>query len=748
MNYIARLFALIFLLFLICGVGGTCFGSPIVLARDGSSSYKVVVSSQASETEGYAAMELVYFLGEISGTKLQVITDAAEASGPEIVLGKTSRLSLSDIPAKLHPQKQEGYVIYRKGNSLYIMGGIPRGTLYGVYDLLEMELGCRFLTPDVNYIPKHSTLSLDFKSWKYDPPMEYRQIWTALTDEWLTRRRLNVNGAANIIPIESKTGKIPWINPTFCHSFGVLLPSSEYFKDHPEYFSLINGKRVGTIPSGDADSQLCLSNPDVFRIVLEHVRKIVEDAERRDPEGNNGRLLVTVTENDNDMYCQCDNCKKINAEEGSPNGGTLMRFVNGIAREIGRDHPNVDIETLAYGQMPAPPKTKPEKNVVIRWARWLTNAYPLESKHNKNNQGLCNEIKNWHKSTNRVYHWGYYTNFSDYFSPYPQMNNIDHNIRVLVKNGVTGMFAENSNEPGAELLYLRAYLLTKCMWRPETNGRKTIEEFCHLYYGKAGNKVLEYVDYLNNNFQNIEKSSDFPNSFVVKANQILSQAEGLGETAEIRQRVAVVRMPIWKMMLDRAFSSSGKVADLPVTWQFKFDADDSGMTENWYKLTDFSSWKPMKTTDWWTNQGESRRGIGWYGTSFEIPQNKKENLSLFFGAIDGYCDIYVDGEKIGEQKKDPALTWDQPFSVKLPSDIKSGKHILVIRVLKQNYSAGIWRPVSIVDNSLPLSAELREAGERFISVGRSINLVLLSNSNENAESSYYPVLRAFLDGHK
>ncbi len=745
MNYITRLFALIFVVF---GWGSACFGGPIVLARDGGSSYRVVISRQASETEEYAAKELTYFLGEISGVKLQVITDAVQTSGPEIVLGKTSRLSLSDIPAKLRPKKQEGYVIYRKGDSLYILGGIPRGTLYGVYDLLEMELGCRFLAPDVNYIPKHSHLSIDFKSRKYDPPMEYRQIWTPLSNEWLTRRRMNVNGPGNIIPIESKTGNIPWIRPTFCHSFGVLIPASEYFAEHPEYFALVDGKRVGRVRGDTADSQPCLSNPDVFRIVLARVKQIAMDAQRQDPTGNSGRILITVSENDNDSFCQCDNCKKINAEEGSPYGGTLMRFVNGIAREIAKDHPNVDIETLAYGQMPAPPKTKPEKNVVIRWARWLTNAYPLDSKSNKNNWGLYNEIRNWHKSNTRVYHWGYYTYFGDYLAPYPHLNNLDNNIRILVKNGVTGMFGQCANEPGAELLQLRAYLLTQCMWRPETNGRKTIEEFCHLYYGKAGNKILEYVNYLNNNFKDKVKTEDFPDSFVVTANQLLSEAEGLGENAEIRHRVAVARMPIWKMMLERSYTAIGKVVDLPIDWNFKFDADDSGLKAEWFKLTSFTGWQTMKTTDWWTNQGETRRGIGWYAATFEIPNGKADELALFFGAIDGYSDIYVDEEKIGEQKIDPAYTWNKPLSVKLPATIGTGKHTVVVRVFKPNFLAGIWRPVTVVDNSQPIPANIREAGERFISVGKSINLIMLRESSETAEGSYYPVIQAFLDSHK
>ena len=40
------------------------------------------------------------------------------------------------------------------------MGNIPRGTLYGVYDFLHEELGCRFLAPEVNHVPSKPTLKV------------------------------------------------------------------------------------------------------------------------------------------------------------------------------------------------------------------------------------------------------------------------------------------------------------------------------------------------------------------------------------------------------------------------------------------------------------------------------------------------------------------------------------------------------------------------------------------------------------
>jgi hypothetical protein len=53
--------------------------------------------------------------------------------------------------------------------------------------------------------------------------------------------------------------------------------------------------------------------------------------------------------------------------------------------------------------------------------------------------------------------------------------------------------------------------------------------------------------------------------------------------------------------------------------------------------------------------------------------------------------------KIGEQKSPAALMWDKSFTIPLPEDFDpSITNNLSIRVEKDAYAAGIWKPVSIV----------------------------------------------------
>ena len=48
------------------------------------------------------------------------------------------------------------------------------------------------------------------------------------------------------------------------------------------------------------------------------------------------KYLVNVTVNDNPYFCKCGPCVAVNQEEGTVEGGTKMRFVNALGRQLAR----------------------------------------------------------------------------------------------------------------------------------------------------------------------------------------------------------------------------------------------------------------------------------------------------------------------------------------------------------------------------------------------------------------------------
>ncbi|MCH8962875.1 MAG: DUF4838 domain-containing protein, partial [Bacteroidetes bacterium] len=47
------------------------------------------------------------------------------------------------------------------------------------------------------------------------------------------------------------------------HSYYHYLPPVQYFKDHPEWYSLVDGERVSS------GGQLCLTNPEMLQELVE-----------------------------------------------------------------------------------------------------------------------------------------------------------------------------------------------------------------------------------------------------------------------------------------------------------------------------------------------------------------------------------------------------------------------------------------------------------------------------------------------
>ena len=745
----------------------------LVLSDDGTTSYRIVVAKEAHAGELYAAKELAHFLGEMTGAAFPVVTDDEAPIRDELVVGATRRMTFDELPQDLRPEAFEGFAIVRKGAKLFFLGKITRGTLYAVYDFLDMDLGVRFFSPDLTYVPKHDVLTVDMESRKYNPPLEWRCINIFEDMDWGARNRLN--GIWTLGVKEGMLGGVrivgyPW------HSFDALVPVSEYFDKHPEYFSEVNGKRISL------NTQLCLTNPDVLNIVIEKLRENVREFMSRPGVRPDMLYIVSVTQNDwPTNYCQCDRCSAVDAEEGGPSG-TMIRFVNQVAEALEPEFPNVLVHTFAYQYTMAPPKkTKPRKNVamfVVPGAIGFIQHMPFD--HPCNAEAL-QTLKSWSAISERIHVWLYGTWSRPYVQAPGAILNADNVMRTLVACGVRGVYSQACQTKDAALLDLRKYLWAQLMWRPEQDARQIVEEFCTHYYGPAAQKVLELIDLVDHAFVDAteqafrlhydpsdperlpgdvheivevagqERRQSY--AFCEMEDRILVEAERLADTPERKLRVATLRLGPWYHMVDYYLGRVGKVMDLPILWKFRLDPDNVGLQEKWYALDSYVDWADIRTDDFWTKQGYDYYGAAWYAVSVDYPETAPtENLSLYFGAVDGYADIYLDGEKIAEQKEPPMMMWDKPFFRALPAQLSPGRHLMTLRVEKENYAAGIWKPVSIVDKNEEVPPRIREAAQRFIDVTTQLDMSHFSEyygpRRAQFEKNIYPQFQALLERGK
>ena len=464
-----------------------------LLVKDEMSKYQIVLSSEAEASEVTAANELKKYIKSISGCSLEITDDTSAPSGHEIVIGQTARDVYGDFDWEW--MGEEGYTVQMKDFTLVIAGGSGRGTLYGVYGFLE-SLGCRFFAPDCETVPKMETILLDpdYRD-SQRPAFSFRDVfWAcAFDEEWSVKQRVNscfnlFNRTLGRSISPEWGGGISNAGPQHVHNFEMLVPVDKYFESHPEYFSEINGKRTSEF----LYSQLCLTNEDVFQIVVNQIREWMKEH----PDSK----VVPISQNDSyviESYCTCEKCKQINREERSYSG-TLIWFVNRVAEELKDEFPDVIFETLAYQFSALPPRNlKPAENVIVRYC--ISSCAPHALTECPANASAVENIEKWLEAGFNLYVWDYTTNFAQYLCPMPNMERLQKNAQYFYEKGIKGVFAQgNYQDPvSGEFGMLRSYLLAKLLWDPYTDLEQHKQEFLNAYYGEGGAKVGEYLDIIH-----------------------------------------------------------------------------------------------------------------------------------------------------------------------------------------------------------------------------------------------------------
>ena len=525
--------------------------ADITLVDAGKSSYSIVLAENASPSEKHAADELQGFLAQISGAKLPI---TSEESDHMIVLGDGPALRSLGVSVDFTDLGDEGFAIKTCGPHLIIAGGRLRGTMYGVYSFLEDALGCRWYSSKVSYIPKQQTIVLKPLNIIRKPSFDYRDMWyyDAWDADWAARNKLNGNSPRLDV---ARGGKITYAG-YFSHSFCLLVPNDPYLKEHPEYFSLVNGKRVG----GKYEGQLCLTNPDVLKVVTAGALRWLDE--------NPQATLVSVTQNDNRNHCQCDRCRAVDEEEGSPSGA-LLRFVNAVADEIAKTHPNVLVDTFAYTYTEKPPKvTKPRPNVLIR-ACSIRNCQHHGYEYCSHSASFMQNLRGWNKITEHLYIWHYSTVFPHYLMPFPDLYELASDIPMYKRNGVKGLFVQGNYSPGGGgwMDELKAYVCAHLMWDTGVSARAVQTDFLNGYFGKAGKPIGEWIDMLHrevmirNIHGTIFQRSDAPYltpEIMSAGERLFDEAERAADSPEVLERVKHARLGIEYVKMMREVSSAGR----------------------------------------------------------------------------------------------------------------------------------------------------------------------------------------------
>jgi uncharacterized protein DUF4838 len=489
----------------------------------------VTCEKNAAEPVAFAAAELRRYLGRILGTTL-----------PEIAGGDAQPIIHLAVDAGGDSTK-EGYELRAEGPTFHITGQSPLGVVFGAYEFLRRHGGCRFadLGPDGEFVPHKERIEAPAAPVRMEPKLAYRGLqFSFYEDPELSRQRIDwmaKNGMnyvmyrpapehlppESVVTVDSDTGEVQkpevcnvywWFSKSWFdkvlrpevrkrgmkldmnhHNFLYWLPQGRYFADHPEWYSLVDGKRGGRF------SQMCIctSNPEAVAQLIQNIRKYL----RENPEVK----VVGVIPQDHMAMCQCDRCvagdpnpadafEKTSWKTG--NRSKVLRYaklLNAVADAIRDDFPDVHVGGEAYHDL-----LWPSRDVQLdpRTVIWLAvhmrdGCRPIQAgKQSAANDKIFAILAEWKKVyQGRLILYEYYMGMNAQRSlPYPMSEVICEDWPHLKKLGVEGATVQcwTSNHSAYVLNNLA---FARCGWHDHVDHAEIMDDYLLGAYGSVGEQV-------------------------------------------------------------------------------------------------------------------------------------------------------------------------------------------------------------------------------------------------------------------
>ena len=416
------------------------------------------------------------FIKDICGYSL-TIADSKASAGKYIILS-------------VDPTLESGYNVSADGKNITISGGSLRGVVDGICGFLTKYGGIRFYTSDTVVKTKSNITIPASENYSYTPYFEMTETdWYSPCD--LDYSLFNGISGTSYRKFPAELGGGAEYISSFAHTMtNQFCSKDKYFEDHRDCFALCAGFRT--------KESLCLSNPETLEIVTAEVLDLLK--EKHDPDAD--LQIVSLTQNDNILFCTCPRCLARYAKYGSISGLTI-EFANSVAREVkAAGYDNVAIDTFAYMYTrSAPKRIVPDDNIIVRLCSIeCCFSHPLNDRFCTANVGFATDLKNWSEICSRLYVWDYTTNYCNYIGIFPNFDVLQENMQFFYENNVKGVYEEGNysmTECDTEFGELRSYLICKLMQDPYCDIKAERAAFLNAYYGDGGRYIDEFIDIIS-----------------------------------------------------------------------------------------------------------------------------------------------------------------------------------------------------------------------------------------------------------
>jgi hypothetical protein len=368
-----------------------------------------------------------------------------------------------------------------------------RGSLYAVYEFLR-SLGARWYMPgDLGEIvPALKTIALTQVNRTVRPDFPYRNLGD-YSPPWY-------GGTRDAIMFRLRIGLDPIMDIPGPHGLNLVNGRDEVKKAHPEFYC---DKK--TPASNDHYFGSCFSSTELEAYTVKYARKIFEIYP--------GMQFISVWPNDGFRMCHCDLCKGKETPERGPRGVAsdyVWSFVDRVARELYKTHPDKKVICGAYGAYTLPPtniaKFSPNVMVGIVDARVRFIDHAVHTHAMDIRKGYLEKITPGNLHTYNHY---LYSTYGQGGIPIYFPHAIAKDLRAL-KGLSQGEFIELSQGRGAGDMaapgfnHLNVYVTARYYWDAGQDVDKMLDEYYRLYYGPAAKKMKEFIEYSETNWPSMQ----------------------------------------------------------------------------------------------------------------------------------------------------------------------------------------------------------------------------------------------------
>jgi hypothetical protein len=381
----------------------------------------------------------------------------------------------------------------QKLDPLALWGFDERGSFNAVCGFL-MRLGVRWYAPGEigEVLPSLKTIPMPKLDETVRPDFPIRRV----------NIRLGVHGT-NLAMWAMRLGLRDPYGVQVAHGMDDMTHRDEIFAKHPDWFALYGGKRQNQ--PGQRLNQLCYSNEELFQQTVRNVRMQFDHYKME---------MVSVMPPDGyTAICQCKLCAGKDTPERDQRGllsDYVWDFVNRVAKEVGKTHPNKKVLNCAYGVYTLPPlkiaKLEPNVVVSIVGGRRPTNNRPEEQEeYRKLREGWLAKTRNPliifenYPFTDR----GWYL---PSFTPHAMGASINATKGASQGEDIWLSVPMKFEKDGLGFNHFLVYFTQRMYWGgKDADVDAMFREYCRLFYGPAEAEMLAFFGYCEANWQAMEK---------------------------------------------------------------------------------------------------------------------------------------------------------------------------------------------------------------------------------------------------